>query len=199
MMLVHIGQGDVAERVHNAWLATIEAGVKTADIARGGPSVGTMDFARAVVERLGTVPQQLQPVRYDTVVEQELPDPAPARMEEVRPEPERELDGVDVFLYNVALSADELGHRLERLAGPEFKLALITNRGVKVYPGGFPETFCTDHWRCRFQASHPERPVNNQDICSLLGRIAEDGLEWIKLENLYRFDGEVAYSLGQGQ
>ena len=27
---------------------------------------------------------------------------------------------------------------------------MITNRGVKVYPDGMPETFCTDHWRCRF-------------------------------------------------
>jgi hypothetical protein len=27
---------------------------------------------------------------------------------------------------------------------------MITNRGVKVYPDGLPETFRTDHWRCRF-------------------------------------------------
>lgn len=198
MMLVHIGQSDVAERIHNAWLATIEDGVKTADIARGGPSVGTMAFARAVVQRLGVKPQTLQQVQYATVLEQNLPEPIQVR-EETRPEPIRELDGVDVFLYNKVLSPDELGRALEELSGPEFKLSLITNRGVKVYPGGFPETFHTDHWRCRFQASHPERPVRNDDICSLLGRLAGTGLEWIKLENLYRFDGKIAYSLGQGQ
>ena len=28
---------------------------------------------------------------------------------------------------------------------------MITNRGIKVWPEGFEETFCTDHWRCRFK------------------------------------------------
>ncbi|MBL4544633.1 MAG: hypothetical protein JKP95_01840 [Oceanicaulis sp.] len=31
-------------------------------------------------------------------------------------------------------------------------LKMITNRGVKVWPQGLPETFKTDHWRCRFMA-----------------------------------------------
>ncbi|MBD0426128.1 hypothetical protein FF099_09635 [Aquisalinus flavus] len=33
MMLVHIGQGEVAGRVHNAWLKTIEDGIHSADIS----------------------------------------------------------------------------------------------------------------------------------------------------------------------
>jgi isocitrate dehydrogenase len=33
-MLVHIGQGDVATKVHNAWLKTIEDGIHTYDIFR---------------------------------------------------------------------------------------------------------------------------------------------------------------------
>src|SRR5205085_10929178 len=36
MMLVHIGQTDVAEHVHNAWLSTIEDGVHTYDIYSEG-------------------------------------------------------------------------------------------------------------------------------------------------------------------
>lgn len=27
---------------------------------------------------------------------------------------------------------------------------MIFNRGTKVWPRGMPETFKTDHWRCRF-------------------------------------------------
>ena len=38
MMLVHIGQTGVAERVHNAWLRTIEDGVHTYDIFDEGVS-----------------------------------------------------------------------------------------------------------------------------------------------------------------
>src|SRR5690606_28166619 len=51
MMLVHIGQYDVATRVHNAWLRTLEDGIYTYDIAKDRPSVGTKEFAQAVVER----------------------------------------------------------------------------------------------------------------------------------------------------
>src|SRR5499433_1705669 len=67
MMLVHIGQAGVAERVHNAWLRTIEDGVHTYDIFDEGVSkqkVGTKEFARAVVERVGQKPQTLKPVSY---------------------------------------------------------------------------------------------------------------------------------------
>ena len=52
MMLVHINQPDVAERVHNAWLRTLEDGIHTYDIYKEGVSkqkVGTKEFAQAVV------------------------------------------------------------------------------------------------------------------------------------------------------
>src|SRR5579862_939391 len=67
MMLVHIHQQDVAERVHNAWLRTIEDGVHTYDIFDERVSkqkVGTKEFAKAVVERLGKKPQTLKEVTY---------------------------------------------------------------------------------------------------------------------------------------
>src|SRR6478672_9252092 len=59
MMLVHVGLTDHAERVHNAWLRTIEDGIHTYDIYEDGKSkqkVGTKEFAQAVVERLGKKP-----------------------------------------------------------------------------------------------------------------------------------------------
>src|SRR5579863_2130159 len=67
MMMVHIGQPDVAERAHNAWLRTLEDGVHTYDIYKDGVSkqkVGTKEFAEAVVARLGQKPQQLPAVSY---------------------------------------------------------------------------------------------------------------------------------------
>src|SRR6201997_663935 len=67
LMLVHIGQTDVAERVHNAWLRTIEDGVHTYDIFSEGVSrekVGTKEFACAVIARLGQHPNTLKPVAY---------------------------------------------------------------------------------------------------------------------------------------
>lgn len=67
-MLRHLEQGDVAQRVHDAWLATIESGVHTADFDGNQflrRRVGTQAFAAQVVARLGTQPQHLSATRLD--------------------------------------------------------------------------------------------------------------------------------------
>jgi len=75
---------------------------------------------------------------------------------------------------------------------------MITNRGIKVYPDVFKETFCADHWRCRFK---PEDGgiVTKGDIIDLLAKAVSENIDTIKTENLYSFNGKAAYSLGQGQ
>lgn len=75
---------------------------------------------------------------------------------------------------------------------------MITNRGVKVWPEGFEETFCTDHWRCRFELI-ADGPKTAMGIPELLIQAIQKDVEVIKTENLYAFDGQKAYSLGQGQ
>lgn len=201
MMLVHIGQPQVAARIHNAWLKTLEDEIYTGDIAKGRPSVGTAQFAQAVIERLGQTPTTFQPVQYESVEQSEDTQfrLAPSVTDRPKSDVVRELDGVDVFLFNNEQTAELIGQKLETLAGPEFNLAVITNRGVKVYPNGFPETFTTDHWRCRFQLNKTEGSGTNDAIINLLTRIQEAGLDFIKTENLYKFNGELGYSLGQGQ
>ncbi|KGX91740.1 NADP-dependent isocitrate dehydrogenase [Pontibacillus marinus] len=201
MMLVHIGQPEVAGRIHNAWLKTLEDGVYTGDIAKGEPHVGTTEFAEAVIERLDQKPTTFTPVEYTHTEPQEETTYELDPLVKDRPKPNvnRTLDGVDVFLFNNELTADEIGQKLEELAGPEFSLAVITNRGVKVYPNGFPETFTTDHWRCRFEANEGQKPITNVAILNLLNRIQQAELDFIKTEHLYRFNNERGYSLGQGQ
>ncbi|QOY35524.1 NADP-dependent isocitrate dehydrogenase [Anaerobacillus isosaccharinicus] len=201
MMLVHIGQPQVAARIHNAWLKTLEDEIYTGDIAKGRPSVGTAQFAQAVIERLGQTPTTFQPVQYENVEQSEDTQfrLAPSVTDRPKSDVVRQLDGVDVFLFNNEQTAELIGQKLETLAGPEFNLAVITNRGVKVYPNGFPETFTTDHWRCRFQLNETEGSGTNDAIINLLTRIQKAGLDFIKTENLYKFDGELGYSLGQGQ
>jgi len=93
---------------------------------------------------------------------------------------------------------DALGAHLETLAGPEFRLTLTTNRGVKVYPHGLPQTLCTDHWRCRFPAA-AEGAATPRAIAALLLRLADAGLDAVKTENLYTFDGVRGYSQAQGE
>src|SRR2546421_203554 len=98
MMLVHIGQTSVAERVHNAWLRTIEDGVHTYDIYDEGVSkekVGTNEFGKAVVERLGQKPHTLKPVIYK---QEDVAEVYSETIVKERSDTKKELVGVDVFL-----------------------------------------------------------------------------------------------------
>ncbi|HUP64251.1 MAG TPA: NADP-dependent isocitrate dehydrogenase [Thermoanaerobaculia bacterium] len=198
MMLVHIDQPDVAARVHNAWLKTIEEGIHTYDIFVEGKSsqkVGTKEFARAVAERLGQKPFTLPAVSYAAAPKQ----PKGMKAAVARAE-KKETLGVDVFLDWTAGSPDDLGAAMKKMEGDGMKLTMITNRGVKVWPGGFPETFASDHWRVRFISDRAEKtPVKHREIVSLLGRIDKAGFDFIKIENLCSFDGEPGFSGGQGE
>ncbi len=191
MMLQHIDQNDIATNIHNAWLKTLEDGIFTYDIAKGGASVGTKEFAEAVVARLGQKPAKLKTVDYTG-----SPSQRPIKYVRKETNIKRELDGVDVFIYSTK-PTDEIGKALEKIASPDFSLKMLSNRGAKVYPDGMAETFCTDHWRCRFLGNN--KVVTQADIRSLLAKVEELGFEWIKLENLYKFDGQKVYSLGQGE
>lgn len=199
LMLVHINQPDVAERAHNAWLKTIEDGIHTYDIYKEGVSrekVGTKEFAEAVVARLGQKPEILKAVSYKTnedAVEQKAIYSTPAPQK-------KDLVGVDVFLdwWNGSFygAANELGQKVEVLDGDGLKLQTIANRGVKVYPGGLPDTFTVDHWRCRFVSNNGEGgAVDKNQVISLLQRFNDAGLDVIKTENLYNFDGQRGYSV----
>lgn len=198
MMLVHIGETTVAERVHNAWLRTIEDGIHTYDIYEEGKSkekVGTKEFAAAVAGRVGQLPQTLKFAKYKATEEVTPPAKAPERMQT---RAKKELVGVDVFLDWTKGTANDLGDAVSKLSGDGVRLEMISNRGVKVWPDGHAETFCSDHWRCRFLSDTEGSGVSYQQIISLLKRFADAGFDFIKTENLYNFDGERGYSLDQG-
>ncbi|MGO4818821.1 hypothetical protein [Flavobacterium sp. W22_SRS_FP1] len=60
---------EVAEKVKNAWLKTLEDGVNTYHIFKEGISkekVGTEEFTKAVIANLGQKPSILNPVSYST-------------------------------------------------------------------------------------------------------------------------------------
>ena len=193
MMLVHIDQADIAERVHNAWLRTIEDGVHTYDIYDEKVSkekVGTREFAAAVVARLGQVPQTLKAVKYNSGGSEGVSTAgAGTHLQE-----KKATVGVDVFLDYTGGSAEQLGASLQSLGGDGLQLQSISNRGIKVYPGGQSETFCSDHWRCRFTSQPEGEAVKHQQIVALLARLGDAGYDFIKTENLCTFDGQAGYS-----
>lgn len=209
MMLTHVGQGNIAQRITNALLKTLEDGIHTADLYSDSytqQGAATHEFAQAVIDRLGQQPDLLKAEQDDKILE-----PIQIILKPV-PRASKKMVGVDLFLDWDASdrNPEVLGKALEELASPHFKLKMITNRGVKVYPQGFPETYCTDHWRCRF-VSHKavitagntdlskSAFVQHEEIISLLYRLASEGYDCIKTENLYEINGKRAYSLGQGE
>ncbi len=195
-MLNYLGENEIAEKVENAWLSTIEDGMHTYDIFDEQSSkkkVSTSEFADEVIQRLGNKPQTLPPVSYpknakkiSVTIKQRTPQ-------------KKTLDGVDIFVCENNRNPNDLGDKLNAATKDSpLNLVMITNRGVKVYPKGNPLTFSTDHWRCRFM---PEKntAIEGHHIVELQAQIQQSNFEIIKTENLYRFDGELGYSLGQGQ
>ncbi len=198
LMLVHIGQPEVASRIKNAWLKTLEDGVHTADIFEEGVSrqrVGTKEFAQAVIGNLGSGPSRLPAAKFGAA----NPAPMVPISTGTRREPaKKETVGVDVFVNWRGQNPEELAAQLQGCNLEHLKLIMITNRGVKVWPGGFPETFRTDHWRGRFTV--PDGlAASHHEIARLLARVADAGMDFIKIENLCTFDGQPGFSLGQGQ
>ncbi|MFT7237499.1 MAG: isocitrate dehydrogenase [Cyclobacteriaceae bacterium] len=194
-MLNYLGQNDIAENIHNAWLTTIESGQHTSDIYKEGLSeklMGTMEFAEAVIANLNKKPKSLKAVYY--------PGEKPFSMPTYTPKPAalKELVGVDVFVHCQNRDPQAIGDLATKLVTEELSLVMITNRGVKVWPEGFEETFCTDHWRCRFESKAGQK-VSNNDVIQVLAKAVIADADVIKTENLYTFDGKRAYSLGQGQ
>jgi isocitrate dehydrogenase len=194
-LLMHIEEYEAAARIQNAWLKTMEDGIHTADIFREGLSkkkVGTRAFAEEVISRLGQVPNNLQTVEFQQglahiTTTYEPTEPAT-----------KKLVGVDVFIHCTNRNPEELAARLLKCQSQSIPLKMITNRGTKVWPGGFPETFCTDHWRCRFTSSNDEL-LAYSDVLHLMEAVHQQGLEIIKTENLYTFDGVPGFTAAQGQ
>lgn len=202
-MLAHLGKSGIADKVKNAWLTTLEQGYHTADIYQEGKSIeklSTQAFADRIIANLGMLPRKLDPSSF-TEGKGMIYIPKYERKKQ-----HKDLVGVDIFLDWSGSDPDQLGNKLKALDGSGLKLKMITNRGVKVFPKGRKETYCTDHWRCRFV--HSDAPMTGpakymsitfEQIPLLMNALHKAGFEVIKTENLYEFDGHLGFSLGQGE
>lgn len=191
-MLDHIGQPDTASKIHNGWLKTLEEGIHTYDIYKEGTSkkkVGTKEFAEAVVKNLGKKPDELKPAVYG-----KAEAPIVHRFEPSQPN--RQLVGIDVFIYFRG-KMEEFFSKISHINIGSLRLKMITNRGVRVWPQGQPETFCIEQWRCRFTADDM-RSVSQSDAIQILHAFDRIQMDVIKSEFLYMFDGKPGYSSAEG-
>ncbi len=196
MMLIHIGQGEVAAKIENAWKKAIEDGMHTGDIFKEGKSflkLGTKEFADSIIERLGQAPSKLTKVDYkNTIAEKEK-----VREYVINRDEKKELIGVDIFFDLEGLSTHEIASKIEALkAGLELKTIAV--KGLKVWPAKEDGKIFSDHWCCRFMKSD-SAVITHEEIADLLKKFSDAKMDFIKTENLYVFDGERGYSLAQGE
>jgi isocitrate dehydrogenase len=192
-MLVHLGQTRAAETVHNAWLATIEDGLHTADLYKQGQAkqrLRTSQFRQAVIDRLGQLPRSLPPVSYAGEQPLIVHPPKPSRRTE------KQLRGWDIFIDCPGANAADLAARLQAACIPEVSLTLIANRAVEVWPTERPETFKIDKWRCRFEQKG-NATLDAKGLPRLLTQFADASLDVVKAEGLYAFNGVIGYSSPQ--
>jgi isocitrate dehydrogenase len=196
LMLVHINQPEAAERVHNAWLRTIEDGVHTYDIYADGVStqkVGTKEFAAAVIARMGQKPNRLEPVSYAR-----RPSMAAAPTVSTPANVQMDLKGIDVIVHWPSRQSQDLAAVVGRQAGEGLKLQMIDNRGTMVWPAGLAaaQTFCTDSFRCRFLS---DGTADKDKMLALIKRISDAGVDIVMTASLRTYNGVEGYSLAQGQ
>jgi isocitrate dehydrogenase len=194
MLLLHLGKNKVAERIHNAWLRTIEDGIATGDIYTEGQSrerVGTQAFADAVIARLGQSPERLECIVY----------PERASVPTITPrlgsKAVKTTVGADIFLD---WEGEPNGvEAIAALSVPGLKLLAASNRGLRVWPGYTAQEVFVDHWRLRYVAAEKGQPVSHQQLLDQQRALVAAGYDVIKTENLCDFDGKPGYSLMQGQ
>lgn len=197
MMLVHIGQGEIGTKIHNAWLKTLEDGLHTKDIYTEGKSaalLGTKEFAQAIISNLGKLPASLTPVKYNNLTQDSSGSYKQADKEALK-----KKVGVDIYISDFAKRTELIASGCDTAAKKlGLSLSLVTNRGVKVWPSGSAETFCTDFYCCRFLAAKGTE-ISQEQILALQSEIVAAGLQYTKLELLQDFDGKPGYSAGQGE
>ncbi|HSW68772.1 MAG TPA: NADP-dependent isocitrate dehydrogenase [Gammaproteobacteria bacterium] len=199
-MLIHINQPESATVIENAWLKTLEDGIHTADIYHekfSKKKVNTDEFAEAVIERLGEKPSHFKSVEYKNDVRTKIECYGAKKKILAK----KELIGVDIFIDNIDMTPNELGQKLLQIQN-KLQPIIITSRGLKIWPDCMIDAPYANHCSCRFQTNRDIKKletVSHQDIIDLLKQFDAMGLDVIKTENLYRFDGILGYTLAQGQ
>ncbi len=195
MMLRHLGEFEAADRIEQALFVTLAKDkILTRDVVGDNNPASTTNFTEAVINNLGktfdaAIKRHHQPIKLPKI--SNAPDFVKTKS--------RTINGVDVFIES-SDSAEVLGPKLESVAANSaLKLKMISNRGVKVYPGQTGTSpDLTDCFRCRFVAKQSDVGANDAEICDLISSINKT-FRWMHIEKLNVFDGVPGYSKSHGE
>ena len=193
LMLNHIGQQDIAARIQNAWLKTIEDGMHTVDIFNSASKqkLSTKEFTELVIKNLGAIPTQLK------AIEAKSSEKINVQITPVR-QVNKEMVGVDIYLMDHQRSVEEVA---EIFKSNSLNLALrsIAQRGLLVWPTAEAEEVSNNMMRLRFLGKDGVK-LSSKDIPDLLNVVLHNGLEVALLHSLYNYDGiDGFFSKAQGE
>ena len=198
MMLVHLGQGDVASLVQNAWLKTIEDGMHTVDVYKENISskkLSTKEFTAEVISRLGDKPNKFKQVEYN----QEKPL-VTAKSYDIDLSEIKTLVGVDVTLNWNGNNPSELAEKIKTLVEDSgLGLQMVSVKGLKVWPDNGDLLVNSDEWNLRFVPISQDKVTTHSEIVRLLEVISKANLDFVRINNLYIFNDKLGFSLAQGE
>ncbi len=212
MMLVHLGQADIANKIRNALFKTIEDGLHTPDIYNEKTSqkkLGTKEFAQAVIANLGGEPKELAKADFknleaDKNTENKKPD--------VVLNIKKSLIGFDLFI-DWQDEFDALLALINKMESEKFEIKMITAKGLVLWPQidkHNQPTYPKGQTILRFIGKGitgknsndiiaKDKTVSHQDLIEVLNMFVNHQVDFIKYEGLYLFDGKPGYSSGQGE
>ncbi len=198
MMLVHIGQGDVAGLIHNALLKTIEDGMHTVDIYNDKTSkkkLSTKEFTEEVISRLGQKPSNFKAVEYAMLENEDKKASFEININE-----KKTLVGVDIVVNWNEDYPSKLAQEVNKLCElKELSLQMISVKGLKVWPEIGDLKVKSDEWSLRFVPKSSDKVTTHQAIISILEALEKAGYDFVRSNNLYVFGDKLGFSLAQGE
>ncbi|MDQ2986682.1 MAG: hypothetical protein M3R13_08155 [Armatimonadota bacterium] len=95
------------------------------------------------------------------------------------------LHGVDIYIHSTTLPEPSATQ------GP-MSLTFISDRGTRIFKGLQHDASRTDIYCARYES---DSPITDGDIKNLLDDFAANGIEWPKVQKLFRHaNGDKAYS-----
>lgn len=210
MMLVHIGQSEVANKIRNAVYKTIEDGVHTPDIYLEGTSkkkVGTKEFTQAVIANLGQKPSQLPIANFANSTKK-----TEIKAEKIQVAEKKSLIGFDLFI-DWQQEFDDLLTLLKGMESELLEVKMISAKGLLLWP--LSDKHMMPNYNkgltvLRFigkgitgkssnEIIDATKSITHQDLIEMLTIMNQKKIDFVKYEGLYLFDGKCGYTSGQGE
>lgn len=198
LMLEYLGQVDIAAKVKNAWLKTIEDGIHTGDIYNPSIStkkVTTHEFAQHVIANLGYGPKTL--TKYNFKMPEQNKHSVVAQPKAKPPQKAKKLIGVDILLDVTGIDLASVISKLEDIHH-NLKLHIILSKGLKIWPESSANIKDLELITCRF-IGFKDVGLDMDMVNDLFKSIIVNKFDVTALHSLYTYDDEIGFTLAQGE